>query len=378
LTRVTRSPLPLALALAAVLLLALPAASHAGRKAPRHFFGVVYAPPGSPPPFPSSFRDFELMDRAGVQAIRADFAWFAMEPNQGDIRFQMTDATVALAAANGMDVLPIVNSTPRWASPQQSGNYSIWPPRDYELYANFLRALIARYGPAGSFWAERPDLPRRPIRNWQIWNEPAADYFWAAPGYKRDYPRLLRTAYRAIKQADPGAKVVLSGLASFIERSGRTTTSWGDLAAFYRNGLRGNYDVLALHPFSKTLAGTIKTIRKNRAVLRRFREPRKPIWLTELSWPAPGSAVPKRRRLGIEVSQRQQRKLMTAAFRRFRRDRRLGVQRAYWYNWSSTYSARDCLGRAPTFQFVGLVKTPCGGSTVQPTALFRTFSRVAP
>ena len=34
-----------------------------------------------------------------------------------------------------------------------------------------FRALVGRYGPAGSLWAERPELPRIPIRAWQVFNE---------------------------------------------------------------------------------------------------------------------------------------------------------------------------------------------------------------
>jgi hypothetical protein len=30
-----------------------------------------------------------------------------------------------------------------------------------------MRELVLRYGPGGSFWQERPDLPQRPIRDWQ-------------------------------------------------------------------------------------------------------------------------------------------------------------------------------------------------------------------
>jgi hypothetical protein len=33
-----------------------------------------------------------------------------------------------------------------------------------EDYTAYLEALVRRYGPRGSFWDERPDVPRRPLR----------------------------------------------------------------------------------------------------------------------------------------------------------------------------------------------------------------------
>ena len=284
---------------------------------------------------------------------------------------------VAQAAANRIQLLPVVNATPKWASPRPDADFTHWAPTDLSLFGGFASALIRRYGPQGSFWAENPSLPRQPIRTWQLWNEPSASYFWATPNYARSYPALVRVAYDAIKSADPGATVVLGGLATFRKANGRITTSWGDLAAFYRNGLRGHYDVLAVHPFAANLQRILKTIRLNRRVLKRNREGRKPIWVTELSWSSPPRQVPKSQRVGIEVSPRRQRALLTQAYKRLRRDRSLGVTAAYWYEWSSPYSVRRC-GTSPTsFEFAGLVRVACGGTSLTPTPLFRAYRRVA-
>ena len=68
--------------------------------------------------------------------------------------------------------------------------------RDYTAY---LRALVLRYGPAGSFWDQHPELPRRPQRDWQIWNEPHLDFYWSTKGRRRnawapEYARLLKAS----------------------------------------------------------------------------------------------------------------------------------------------------------------------------------------
>jgi polysaccharide biosynthesis protein PslG len=370
--------LALVLAVLAIPVGALSLAPASATAAPRGFYGVVYAPGGLAMPYATVAKDFNLMKRAGIQSARIDFPWFQIEPAAGVYRFDLIDPIVAQAAASRIQVLPVVNATPMWASPQPDRDFTHWAPTDLNLFANYARALIRRYGPQGTFWAENPALRRQPIRTWQLWNEPSASYFWATPNYPQSYPALVRVAYDAIKQADPGAKVVLAGLASFRKANGRVTTSWGDLAAFYRNGLRGHYDVLALHPFAANLPRLLKTIRLSRRVLKRNREARKPIWITELSWSAPPlSRLPRRQRVGIEVSPRRQRSLLTQAYKRFRADRKLRVARAYWYEWSTAYTVRQCTATPASFEFAGLVRTPCGSTSVKPTALYRTYRRVA-
>ncbi len=84
----------------------------------------------------------------------------------------------------------MVIHAPDWAARHPGGNLDS-PPREPEQYARFLAAAARRYGTGGSFWAERPELPRRPIRDWQIWNEPSLRDFWSVTSWARDYVALL-------------------------------------------------------------------------------------------------------------------------------------------------------------------------------------------
>ena len=90
--------------------------------------------------------------------------------------------------------------------------------------------------------APHPPVPRLPVRHWQIWNEPSVPrYFVVKGGFAKPYVRLLAAAYRAVKAADRGATVVTAGLPNF---------SWRDLQSLYGAGLRGHFDVVAVHPFT--------------------------------------------------------------------------------------------------------------------------------
>ena len=113
-----------------------------------------------------------------------------------------------------------------------------------------------RYGPQGSLWAERPDLPRVPVRAWQVWNEPNLTRYWSEQPFARSYVRLLRAADAALRAADPGATVVLAGLPN---------ESWTALRRIYEAGGRGHFDAVALHPYTRRPRDVLRLVRYARA-----------------------------------------------------------------------------------------------------------------
>ena len=180
---------------------------------------------------------------------------------------------VVAAAARRLPVLPVVHRTPDWAA---AGGPTA-APDDPEAYARFVGALVQRYGPNGSLWAERPDLPRMPIRQWQIWNEPNLTLFWTPQPFAKRYVALLKAARRAVRAQDPGAKIILAGLPNI---------SWVALREIYQAGGRGSFDAVALHPYTSSPANIMRLVRLARTETRRFHDGRVPIWLTEISWAA--------------------------------------------------------------------------------------------
>ena len=100
-------------------------------------------------------------------------------------------------------------------------------------------------GRRARFWGEHPELPKVPIRTWQIWNEPHFEDYWHTEGgelWASHYTLLLKDAYRAIKRADPGATVVNTALASF---------PWRYLKQIYKSGGAKYMDVVAINPFTR-------------------------------------------------------------------------------------------------------------------------------
>ena len=256
--------------------------------------------------------------------------------------FARTDAAVRFAAQAGLQVLPMVYRTPRWASSKPDSNfYYGYMPADPDTFANYFRALIARYGPRGSFWAENSDLPRIPIKEWQVWNEPTRAGNHENQPAQRTYLPVLKVVYRAIHRADRHAKVVLAGLHN---------VSWKTLGRLYKAGLKGYADRIALHPYTSSVARTLEIVRLNRRVMRRYSD-RRPIYLTELTWSTARGKIPRNRYFGPETTPRGQAKLLTKSYRALARNRRkLGVARVYWYTWASPEEGDS------TFLYAGLLK----------------------
>jgi hypothetical protein len=348
---------PLVAVVAAVCALATPASA-----APARFFGVVYDRDVSEAPAATQDQQFALMRKTGVRTVRRVFSWAAAQPDQAQPpNFAETDALVARAARNDIEILPIVMYAPAWA--RQSPDDVASPPRSNDDYVAFLNALVARYGPSGSFWAEHPDITRRPLRVWQIWNEPQLRYQWGDKDWETSYGKLLTAAHAALEKADQGAKVVLAGATNF---------AWDALESLYDKGhIKGQFDIAALHPYTGSAGRVVKAAQLFKAVLGKHGDGRKPVWITELAWPASrGRVKPPAGLAALPTTDRGMATRLTRAYKLLRRTR--VVQRAYWYTWASAYKRADGI-----FGFTGLQRYDARTGVFKPTSALHAFRNLA-
>ncbi len=357
----------LALALLCAGALLVPAAT-AGASAPDDFFGVVWDRGITEANGLDKQAQWNQMGESGVETVRTVFHWDTTQPKVDELNWTEPDRLVGLAATQDISLLPVVLGTPDWAS-DTPGLYGS-TPRDPRDYAAFMRALVERYGPAGAFWDERPELPRRPVRTWQIWNEPHLRFHWETEGrrpgaWAGEYARLLRAAYPAVKQADRGATVVLAGLADF---------AWKHLKRLNRHRIRGHFDVAALNFFTSTPRRVLKGMRLFRRAMARGREQRVPLWLTETTWPAGQGRVPVPAtswQKGWYTTDTGMAQRLTRFYRlALRARRKLRLQRVYWYTWSSSYKQDDL------FDYAGLVRFPSGDDGIGLTPALDAFVRI--
>jgi hypothetical protein len=283
-----------ALALTAIIFFAVPATAQA---LPAGFWGVV----------PQSSLDatkYERLGRGGVESIRIPVGWASAQPNQGGaFDWSGFDNQIEEAAKAGIKVLPFLTGAPGWAVPEKPvpGAGGLKAPARLPVsgaaragWVAFLTAAVARYGPTGSFWAEHPGVPRRPIREWQIWNEPNFKYFLAKPN-PADYGKLVKISYTALRAADPGAQVVLAGLfaqpkGSRDRRTGKhKSLNWfasDFIQAMYKStpGVKGRFAAAALHPYTIFAKDLPLVVGEFRNYLQRNGDSGKKLLITELGW----------------------------------------------------------------------------------------------
>ena len=354
-----------ALVVALLVVSAAPAAA-AKRKVPQNFYGMNWDRDIAAPNVPDSTvdREFGNMAQTGVETLRTNFYWAVAQPEPGTAYdHTYTDRLVRIAATKRIAILPVVIAAPAWAR-EDRGEFA--PPRDSQQYADYLAALIARYGPQGTLWSEHPEVPKLPIRYWQIWNEPHLEFQWTV-GKEEDYAirygDLLRSSYRAAKAADPGSKVVLAGLAN---------QSWKILSRLYRKGrIKGNFDVAALHPYTVFPRGVTILSRRFRDVMRDRGDSRKQVWVTELGLPAARGRSDSPNFL--QTTDKGMARFLEASYERLaktRRNRRVGVQRTYWYTWATRYSGE-------LFEYSGLFEYHPTSGELDTKPAYRTYRRSA-
>jgi hypothetical protein len=278
-------------------------------------------------------------------------------------------------------LLPDLISTPLWASSRPSNAYLSprYAPSNPQLFAEFATTLVRRYGPTGTFWTSHP----RPnssygVRQWQIWNEQGFDVFWATLPWAPSYTRLLRAAYLAIHHADRGAKVVAGSLIA----TGSVSNQWQQAGQLYRAGAKRYFDEISVHPFtdgsirvSDSVNRVLIIVRNVRDVMRRNGDGRKPIILTELTWPGAVGRT-RARLLGLESTPRGEALRMTAAYSTLATHiRQTGVTQAYWYTWASSFDTSD-RGAGAGYDFAGLTRITNAGSFVAKPIL-STYAQVA-
>ncbi len=351
------------------LAVAAPSAA-AERKVPPGFHGVGYDREVAWAPAQVQAAMWREMARTGVESARVLFDWSEAQP-QAVVApsFHETDPLVANAAARGIELLPVVIYAPPWAREVPSRKESA--PRDLAAYAAYLRVLVERYGPAGTFWAEHPELPARPIRAWQVWNEPDMEYQWTPQeDWHRKYGALVRVADGVLADADPRARLVLAGLTNF---------SWRELRTLYeRGGVRGHFDVAALNAYTRDPRNLVEIVRRGRKVMDARGDRRKPIRVTEFGASASRDRLKVRRDQDhLQTTDRKLAKLVLSAYGALAANRRkLRIERAYWYTWASSYQVR---GSAGIFDFTGLVayeENASGWSPRQALGAYRKSARL--
>jgi hypothetical protein len=292
--------------------------------APHGFIGI--SPQGETNP-----EDYELMELAGITSVRLPMNWGAIEASP-DERFEPDwdwfDRQVTLAAKHGMTVFPFVWGTPTWLLSTLRAE-PVANAEQRREWARFLRDAVYRYGPRGSFWRENRDLPRLPVRQWEIWNEENIITFSPEPDPTR-FARLIEISGRLLHRADPGSTVILGGLFGRPLQTPPNVQAGAFLSQLYRiPGIKRYFDGVALHPYvaaAKAIRGEVENLRRVMSV---HGDGATPLYVTEMGWGS--DSYESRWERG---PQGQARELDTAFSLLANKQRRWNIGGIWWFSWT--------------------------------------------
>jgi hypothetical protein len=277
-----------------------------------------------------SSKDARKLDQSGAKTVRWSMFWARIERSRGQFDWRAPDRVVGDLASRGIRVLPILSGTPAWLEKSPSK-----PPlnskKERNAWKGYLRQAVNRYGPNGAYWSgqyltDHPGKSARPIKTWQIWNEPNLVSHWKPHPSPSRYTRLLKLSHNAIGDADPRAKVMFAGMPGYSIQ----TDAWDFLRRAYKHGAGHAFDIAALHPYSHNVNQMLRSVKHFRNVMRKHSDSRKPLWITEIGW---GSLPKSATSYHLTKGKKGQARILRHAFRALKKKRhKWHIKRVVWFN----------------------------------------------
>jgi len=182
-------------------------------------------------------RTLEMVREMGASWIVEYFPWAYYEQKPGEYDWGHPDMVVRHARAQGLKVVARLGLVPKWARPKDSSDLYL-DAEHYADFADFVGAFVAHFAGEVDYVI--------------IWNEPNLSLEWGMrPVDPEGYTKLLKAAYLAAKQANPGVTVLGGALAPTLAPEGN---EWGMddlvyLERMYQAGAGPYFDVLAAHSY---------------------------------------------------------------------------------------------------------------------------------
>lgn len=234
----------------------------------------------------------QVTSQTGAKWLREEFDWSTVESAPGVFDFSYYDHFMLAAAQRGVHILAMLYATPSWAGPAVSAI-----PSDPSAFAQFVAAMVGRYGTNGSFWNQYPSLRPYAIQTWEIWNEPYASSGNDGHYDPGAYARLFKAAVIAGRAADPNAKFLLSSDMTSAMANGAWQW-WTDAMYQAVPDLNNYFDGVATHDYGHDVTSldpiipgqpypNFNRIRRIEDLRRQFVNhgaADKPFWITEIGW----------------------------------------------------------------------------------------------
>ena len=226
--------------------------------------------------FAEQDQEVAALKEAGVQWVRINVVWFAVEPEQkGSYDASMLslyDHLLQRLGENGIKAIFVTADTPYWASSDPAkftdANGKHWnsryKPTNMQDFADYMAFLANRYSSNGP-------------HAFEIWNEQNESYFWPSGPNAVDYLPMLQACHAAIKAVNTNAIVLNGGLTDNASASNY-------MASLYAAGGKPYFDAWSQHTYRRTPQYET-VIPMVRGIMTNYGDSGKKIWVTEAGWP---------------------------------------------------------------------------------------------
>ncbi|MCL5961951.1 MAG: cellulase family glycosylhydrolase [Chloroflexi bacterium] len=286
-----------------------------------------------------------LVKGAGFDWARIPLEWRNVEPTQGQFDWADSDNMIDAMYRNRVKPVLTVLRSPPWATSTGDAGF----PDDPADYRDFIYTLAARY--------------KGKVAAYEIWNEENTAGETKGRMDVEKYVQILKAGYEGVKAADPQAVVVFGALTPTGVMDPKVAIDdVAYLEATYRvqGGIVKNYfDVLGAHPGSNNNSpdqiwpdnpGTggwsdhrsfyFRRIEDIRAVMEKYGDGDKQMWLTEFGWttknPDPNF------KYGDDITPELQAQYLVRAFEKGKKDYPwMGVMLLWNLNYSTVVQPTD-------------------------------------
>ena len=198
---------------------------------------------------------------------RNGLLWSNVEPIEGTYFWDSQaslEQELITAYENGLRVILVVRSTPEWAQEDKDSYCGPIKKNKLAAFSEFLYQAVKRYS-----------VPPYNVKYWEIWNEQEINHELVLEGRLKgdsqygcwgdpkdpyagggDYAEVLKAVYPKIKNANPGAQVVVGGLLMMCNPEINENCIYNEIDYFegilrhYGTNDGGNYfDVVAFHAY---------------------------------------------------------------------------------------------------------------------------------
>lgn len=287
------------------------------------FYGIV-------PQQPLVDSDVPPLRDAGVESTRLLIGWAQVEREPRKFDFSEIDRELAVLAKARVEAVPFLYGTPAWLE-DQARRPPLRNKRTRRAWQRFVRRTVARYGAGGSFVKRTKGA--RPVRYWQVWNEPNIYGFWRPKPNAAAYGELLALSREAIEDRDPRARIVLGGLPP-TSRGIDPDEYLSQLLAV--PGVKRNFDLAAAHPYGDDVGDMLDRVYELRLILNRAQLRRRGLMVTEFGWGSAGYPFSP-----IQTPEGQAKVVRDSLAALAERRDRWGLKRIYWFAWRDRADAPE-------------------------------------